>query len=145
MRTGTICEPDIHHDMPLALVSRYFQPCGAEWQINDDVRGLIEFRTLDIVAPWPVVDRFDLIILCGTLPYYESVTRQRILVRLHNLLSDDGYLLLGEDEMTDEADSAEGRWRKDAPGLYRLRGTPSAQASSRQIRTVIANATEEAD
>ena len=59
---------------------------------------MVEFRELNLAAPWPALEPFDVVLLRNVLIYFDSETKKSILGRVRGLLRPDGYLFLGAAE-----------------------------------------------
>lgn len=63
------------------------------------IRSLIQFFRLNLNAPtYPLVGKFDLIFCRNVLIYFDMRSRERVVRRLLNFLSPDGYFFLGHAE-----------------------------------------------
>jgi chemotaxis protein methyltransferase CheR len=102
--------------LPPETVKRYFlkgqgQHAGHA-KARDELRSLISFRALNLLAPrWPMTKRFDAIFCRNVLIYFDKDTQHRILQRFHALLKAHGLLFLGHSESL-----------YNSEGLFRLRG-----------------------
>lgn len=77
---------------------RFFEPLEPRWRVNDAARRMVEFRRLNLVEPLPPLGPFDLICCRNLLIYFDEPTRRTLCARLHALLRDGGWLVLGSAE-----------------------------------------------
>jgi chemotaxis protein methyltransferase CheR len=99
-RAGLFSQLEVNRGLPAALLVKYFQKCGAEWQIHENIRRMVKFQEVNLVMPWPSLPSMDIIFMRNVLIYFDSETRTSILGHVHRLLRPDGYLFLGGSETT---------------------------------------------
>ena len=99
-RAGRYSQIEVNRGLPAALLVKYFRQHGATWELNEDVRRMVEFRELNLARPWPPLPRMDLVFLRNVMIYFDVETKKAILGRVARLLRPDGYLLLGGAETT---------------------------------------------
>jgi chemotaxis protein methyltransferase CheR len=121
-RAGRYSQLEVNRGMPAALLVKYFRQHGATWELREDVRGMVEFRELNLIRPWPVLPRMDLIFLKNVMIYFDAPTKKSILGRVARVLQSDGYLLLGAAETTLNLDGAFRRAEHLKGGFYELGG-----------------------
>ena len=68
--------------LPAPLLAKYFRRAGASWQLNDDVRSLVSFRTLNLLEPLPPLLPADIVLLRNVLIYFDVPTKKAILGRV---------------------------------------------------------------
>jgi chemotaxis protein methyltransferase CheR len=120
-RKGAFTQLEVNRGLPAAMLCKYFQKQGAECQIKDEIRSLIEFFQLNLVAPWPALPATDVIFLRNVLIYFDVATKQQILARVRKVLRPDGFLFLGGAETTMNLDESFERVPYERSGCYRLR------------------------
>lgn len=101
-RTGRFSQLEVNRGLPAPLLVEHFTRCGMQWQLNDDVRSMVEFRlmNLDDVTEYARLPEFDLILIRNVLIYFDLPTKREILTRCQGRLRSDGYLFLGSSETT---------------------------------------------
>lgn len=107
--------------IPTPLRDRWMTRQGARgdecWRINDDVRALITFNTLNLIGQWPMKGRFDLIFCRNVVIYFEADTQDLIWRRFHETLAPNGRLYVGHSERIDSTD-----YVSDGLTIYKLAG-----------------------
>jgi chemotaxis protein methyltransferase CheR len=119
-REGRYNQIEINRGLPAALLVKRFQQHGTGWQINADVRAMINFRELNLAAAWPALPRMDLVLLRNVMIYFEDETKKAILGKLARLLQPDGYLILGGAETTYNLDNSYRRVEQLRSGFYQV-------------------------
>jgi chemotaxis protein methyltransferase CheR len=99
-RAGRYGQIEVNRGLPAALLVKYFRQHGATWELNEDVRRMVEFRELNLTRPWPALPPADLIFLRNVMIYFDVETKRSILGRAARALRPNGYLLLGGAETT---------------------------------------------
>jgi chemotaxis protein methyltransferase CheR len=99
-RQGCYTELEVSRGLSPELLKGYFQEQEDGWQIRDDIRRMVEFRSINLSGPWPDLPPLDLVLLRNVLIYFDAPTRRQILDRVRRVIQPDGYLLLGGAETT---------------------------------------------
>jgi chemotaxis protein methyltransferase CheR len=119
-REGKYNQIEVNRGLPAAFLIKYFEQRGTVWQVNKDIRDLIDFRELNLAQTWPFLPRMDLILNRNVMIYFDVPTKKKILGRIAQLLQPDGYLLLGGAETTFSIDDSFQRVEELKSGFYRL-------------------------
>lgn len=97
---GTYTNLEVSRGLTPEVRDRYFHRVGQSWQINDDIRQMVEFQQLNLIHPWDCIPMVDILFLRNVLIYFNSETKQSILNKVQHSLKEDGYLFLGSGETT---------------------------------------------
>jgi chemotaxis protein methyltransferase CheR len=119
-REGRYNQIEVNRGLPAGLLVKHFQQHGTSWQLNANIRELVEFQDLNLARPWPFLPRMDLIVLRNVMIYFNVDTKKAILGRVARLLNPDGYLLLGGAETTFNLDDSYRRVEHLKTGFYQL-------------------------
>lgn len=119
-RTGRYSQIEVNRGLPTPLLLKYFTQVGANWQLDEKVRALVEFRRLNLVDAWPLMPLMDLVVLRNVMIYFDVDTKKAILRRIGRILHKDGYLILGGAETTLNLDDSFVRVENLKAGFYRL-------------------------
>jgi chemotaxis protein methyltransferase CheR len=103
-RAGRYSDLEVSRGLSPELLSTYFERQSGGWQIRDDIRRMVEFRSINLAAGWSGLPLLDLVLLRNVLIYFDVPTRKRILGWVGRHLRPDGYLLLGGAETTYNVD-----------------------------------------
>ena len=89
-------------DISPEVLRRWFQKGQGDWagwfKVKDQVKRLIVFRRLNLIEPFPFQRSFDLIFCRNVMIYFDKKTQADLTARLHQVLADGGYLLIGHSE-----------------------------------------------
>lgn len=99
-QTGIYTSFDVQRGLDSRLLLKYFTKSGKDWIIKDNVRSLVKFKKINLIQPWPSSQSFDIIFCRNVLIYFEQEDKKRVLQRIENTLSNQGYLFLGGGEST---------------------------------------------
>ncbi|MCC3436098.1 MAG: protein-glutamate O-methyltransferase CheR [Oscillatoriales cyanobacterium] len=119
--SGCYAQHEVVRGLPTALLHKYFQQCGKEWQIKEHLRKAIEFRQINLTEPFGSMPQMDIIFLRNVLIYFDVQTKQSILARVRRVLRPKGYLFLGGGETTVNLDPAFELVQFEKGICYRLR------------------------
>jgi chemotaxis protein methyltransferase CheR len=92
-------EEDIQKSLPQEY-RRYFRRAEEGLRLCDTIRGMVEFRQLNLTGAWGSLPGADLILMRNVLIYFDEHTKGGILDRAARKLNPGGYLLLGSTETT---------------------------------------------
>lgn len=88
--------------VPATLRQRYFQRLGGEWALNDSIRRMVTFTTVDLLGdPFPQgeLQAMDLILCRNVLIYFGADAVAAIANKLAVTLQAGGYLMTGHTEL----------------------------------------------
>ncbi len=80
------------------MLVKYFSQVGDTWQIAPDIRAMVQYRPLNLLADITHLGRFDVIFCRNVLIYFDQETKISVLNRIAKVLEPDGYLVLGAAE-----------------------------------------------
>lgn len=85
--------------MPMPLIRKYFKQTGpGSFQINPDVRRMIEFERGNLIEPMRANREFPIIFCRNVMIYFDKPTQERVVTNLTQFLEPGGYLLIGHSE-----------------------------------------------
>jgi chemotaxis protein methyltransferase CheR len=97
-RTGIYSQFEVQRGLPILLLLKYFKQIGENWQINPDIRAMVQFRPLNLIGDFANLGVFDVVFCRNVLIYFDQPTKTGVLERLAQNLDRDGYLVLGAAE-----------------------------------------------
>ena len=97
-KTGLFSQFEVQRGLPITLLIKYFAQLGDTWQINPDVRAMVQFRAFNLLHDFAPLGRFDLVFCRNVLIYFDHETKTQVLDRVARITEPDGYLVLGAAE-----------------------------------------------
>lgn len=97
-RRGSYSELEINRGLPAPLMVKYFARNGLQWQAAPELRGLTDFRQMNLVKAWSGLGRFDVVFLRNVLIYFDPDTKRGILTQMKQVLEPGATLFLGSAE-----------------------------------------------
>ena len=97
-RQGKYLQIEINRGLPAAMLVKYFQRSGLEWQVKEELRKRVQFRALDLRTPTGGMGPFDIVLCRNVLIYFDIPTRKQILAGIRRTMVPGGWLLLGTSE-----------------------------------------------
>ncbi|HEX2870890.1 MAG TPA: protein-glutamate O-methyltransferase CheR [Polyangiaceae bacterium] len=122
-KAGNYRQLEVNRGLGSQQLLRHFERNGLDWQIKPDIRRMVTFAPMNLVAPWPATPTFDIVFLRNVLIYFDVETKRRILGNLRGRMAGDGYLFLGGAETTMNIDISFERAPFERASCYRLTGS----------------------
>ena len=125
-KAGIFSQFEVQRGLPIQMLVKYFTQTGDLWQINADIRAMVQHRQLNLLQDFSHLGSFDVIFCRNVLIYFDQQTKANIFDRLSRMLEPDGVLALGA------AESVVGITNTFKPyperrGLYRPNTAPAAR------------------
>jgi chemotaxis protein methyltransferase CheR len=139
-KAGIYSQFEVQRGLPIQMLVKYFKQTGEFWQINADIRAMVQHRQLNLLHDFSQLGVFDVIFCRNVLIYFDQETKINIFNRLAKTMEPDGFLVLGAAEtvvgLTDVFKPF-----PDKRGLYRPTGVrPAAGAAASAMPKVAAMA-----
>ncbi|ABQ33750.1 MULTISPECIES: CheR family methyltransferase [Bradyrhizobium] len=97
-KTGLYSQFEVQRGLPIQLLVKYFKQTGELWQINADLRAMVQHRQLNLLHDFSRLGIFDVIFCRNVLIYFDQETKINIFNRLAKAIEPDGFLMLGAAE-----------------------------------------------
>jgi chemotaxis protein methyltransferase CheR len=97
-QAGIYSQFEVQRGLPIQLLIKYFAKVGDMWQIAPEIRAMVKFKQLNLLADFSALGTFDLIFCRNVLIYFDQETKTSLLNRLGRVTAGDGYLVLGAAE-----------------------------------------------
>jgi chemotaxis protein methyltransferase CheR len=120
-KAGVYSQFEVQRGLPIQLLVKYFRQTGELWQINADMRAMVQHRQLNLLHDFGSVGVFDVIFCRNVLIYFDQDTKINIFNRLARVIEPDGFLVLGAAETVVGLTEAFKPFT-DRRGLYRPNG-----------------------
>jgi chemotaxis protein methyltransferase CheR len=95
---------EVNRGLPVTMLTKYFERQGADWRVKPLIRDMVKFVELNLLDAWTCVGPQDLVFIRNVLIYFDVETKRKLLGRIRQLLSLDGFLVLGGAETTNNLD-----------------------------------------
>jgi chemotaxis protein methyltransferase CheR len=96
--SGRYSQLEVNRGLPAVFLLKYFRRVGLEWELKEEVRRMVRFRSFDLRAGMQSLGPFDVVFCRNVLIYFDTPTKKRILEEIHGSLFRGGYLLVGATE-----------------------------------------------
>ncbi|MBQ1203449.1 MAG: hypothetical protein IIX61_06580, partial [Loktanella sp.] len=68
------------------------------FRIKADIQQLVTFGELNLIEPWPMRRKFDVIFCRNAAIYFDKDTQSRLWQRFGDVIRDEGHLMVGHSE-----------------------------------------------
>lgn len=97
-KAGVYTQFEVQRGLPINHLLKYFTQIGDTWQINSNMRSMVQYRKLNLLENFSSLGQFDIIFCRNVLIYFDNKTKVEILERMAKMMPADGYLVLGAAE-----------------------------------------------
>ncbi|HTQ96831.1 MAG TPA: CheR family methyltransferase [Candidatus Acidoferrum sp.] len=111
----------VNRGLPVHALVKFFVKQRDEWHLCPAIRSMVGFAQINIPDAWPALPNMGLILMPRVLIYFDIEVKWEILGSVRQLLSPDGYLLLGGAESTMNLEDGFEPFPIERPVVYRLR------------------------
>ena len=97
-RSGIFSQFEVQRGLPIQMLVKHFTQIGELWQLNADIRAMVQHRQLNLLQDFSHLGMFDVIFCRNVLIYFDQDTKISIFDRLARVIEPDGVLALGAAE-----------------------------------------------
>ena len=97
-KAGIFSQFEVQRGLPIQMLVKYFTQVGELWQLNADIRAMVQHRQLNLLQDFSHLGTFDVIFCRNVLIYFDQDTKAGIFDRLVRVIEPDGVLTLGAAE-----------------------------------------------
>ena len=97
-RAGIYSQFEVQRGLPIQMLVKYFKQNGEFWQINPEIRAMVQHRQLNLLHDFSQLGTFDVVFCRNVLIYFDQDTKINIFDRLARVIEPDGFLALGAAE-----------------------------------------------
>jgi chemotaxis protein methyltransferase CheR len=97
-RAGIYSQFEVQRGLPIQLLVKYFTQIGELWQINSELRGMVQHKQLNLLKDFSHLGKFEVIFCRNVLIYFDQDTKIGIFERMAKVIEPDGMLMLGAAE-----------------------------------------------
>jgi chemotaxis protein methyltransferase CheR len=97
-KSGLFSQFEVQRGLPIQMLVKHFTQVGELWQINADIRAMVQHRQLNLLQDFSHLGTFDVIFCRNVLIYFDQDTKAGVFDRLARVIEPDGVLVLGAAE-----------------------------------------------
>lgn len=94
-RKGVYSQFEVQRGLPIQLLLKYFAKADDVWQINADIRAMVEYKEYNLLESLKPLGGFDVVFCRNVLIYFDKDTKAKVLAEIADLMPEDGILFLG--------------------------------------------------
>jgi chemotaxis protein methyltransferase CheR len=126
-KAGLYSQFEVQRGLPIQMLVKHFTQTGELWQLNADIRAMVQHRQLNLLQDFSHLGTFDVIFCRNVLIYFDQETKVSIFERMSRMLEPDGVLALGAAETVVGISDAFKPY-PERRGLYRMNTERAARA-----------------
>jgi len=99
-QSGIYNQTELQRGLTPDQIRRYFRqlPSG-NFEMIDELKKMIHFDIINLVKPWPIMPKFDLILIRNVMIYFNQNKKNELIKKLHLQMADKySVLMLGSSE-----------------------------------------------
>ncbi|VIO65334.1 Chemotaxis protein methyltransferase Cher2 [Bradyrhizobium ivorense] len=131
-KAGIYSQFEVQRGLPIQMLVKYFKQSGELWQINPELRSMVQHHQLNLLHDFAQLGVFDVVFCRNVLIYFDQDTKINVFNRLARSMEADGFLVLGAAEtvvgLTDSFKPVPER-----RGLYRPNGARGLAAAMPRV------------
>jgi len=97
-KAGIYSQFEVQRGLPIQMLVKYFAQVGDTWQIAPEIRAMVAYRPLNLLADFSSLGAFDLVFCRNVLIYFDQDLKIDVLNRLARVVDPEGFLVLGAAE-----------------------------------------------
>ncbi len=97
-KRGIYTQFEVQRGVPIAYLVKFFEQINEKWRLRDEIRGMVAFRSFNLLEDMDRLGPFDLIFCRNVLGYFDAATCGRVLGNAADRLDPEGFMVLGKTE-----------------------------------------------
>lgn len=97
-REGVYTQREVRQGIGSRHLAAYFRPEADRWRIDERVRRMVTFHSLNLLDDFDWLGELDVIFRRNVLMYFDARSKAAVLAKLAAVLAPDGWLALGASE-----------------------------------------------
>jgi chemotaxis protein methyltransferase CheR len=97
-KAGIYSQFEVQRGLPIQMLVKYFVQNGDMWQISPEIRSMVQYKPLNLLADFSHLGTFDVVFCRNVLIYFDQDTKIDVLNRAARMIEPDGFLVLGAAE-----------------------------------------------
>lgn len=93
-----IYSADMVAKMPDSAKTKWFKKTERGYEIDSKLRSMVSFKTLNLMAPWPIRRRYDAIFCRNVLIYFTQEDQVKLFSKFTHHLLEDAFMYIGHSE-----------------------------------------------
>jgi chemotaxis protein methyltransferase CheR len=126
-KAGIFSQFEVQRGLPIQMLVKHFTQVGELWQLNADIRAMVQHRQLNLLQDFSHLGTFDVVFCRNVLIYFDQDTKLGVFDGLARVLEPDGVLALGAAESVVGITDAFKPY-PERRGLYRPNAARTARA-----------------
>lgn len=78
--------------------SRFPDRNGEQFKVSPDLKNLVRFRRLNLMAQWPFQGKFDVVFCRNVMIYFDKTTQMELVEKFYDVVAPGGYFMVGHSE-----------------------------------------------
>ena len=92
---GRYTQFEVQRGLPIQYLVKYFQKSEDKWQITNDIRQMVTFKSFNLLGSFAGLGTFDIVFCRNVLIYFDQRTKTRVLENVAGTMAPDAFLCLG--------------------------------------------------
>lgn len=97
-KSGVFSHFEVQRGLPIQMLVKHFKQNGDLWQLNPEIRAMVQHKQLNLLQDFSHLGTFDVIFCRNVLIYFDQNTKAAIFDRMSRMIEPDGALVLGAAE-----------------------------------------------
>ena len=136
-KAGIYSQFEVQRGLPIQMLVKYFTQNGETWAISPEIKAMVQYRPLNLLADFAHLGTFDIVFCRNVLIYFDQPTKINVLERCARILEPDGFLILGAAETVVGLTEAF-KPSSDRRGLYMPNHAALKQTGARSLQMAVA-------
>lgn len=95
---GAFSQFDVQMGLNMRQILENFHQEQGQWQINDDIAAMVEFRRYNLMDELTLSDKYDIIFCRYVLQYFSPEIQRKLIAKIYSRQVVSGFLYLGMQE-----------------------------------------------
>lgn len=97
-RAGRYSQLEVNRGLNPTMLNKFFVRENDHWTASKDLKGILEFKKLNLAEPFVGLPKFDIVFIRNVLIYFNVETKKDIIAKIARVMRPDGVILLGTAE-----------------------------------------------
>lgn len=94
-KEGLYTQFEVQRGLPISLLVKYFDQVGDRWQISQEIRNMVTYKSFNLLDNPAGLGKFDVVFCRNVLIYFDQPTKSKVLSSIARCMPSDGFLYLG--------------------------------------------------